>query len=69
MEQACAPSGDLKHNRPARCCDGFLSLDGNLDLVEFLVDPVFVTAVVVQLVQNSQCFVTIVGLDEVLGQH
>lgn len=65
VEQARSPGFNLEHYCPARCRNRFLSVDGEFDLVELLVDPILVGTVVMQFVQDFQGFVGAVRFDKV----
>lgn len=65
MQQARTPGLHFEHDSPTRYSNCSFSITGELDFIEFLVDPVFVIAVVVQLVKNFQCFVGAINLDKV----
>jgi hypothetical protein len=67
VQQSGAPSRDLEHDRPTWRRDSLLGFNGELDLVELLVDPVLVGPVIMQLVQDSQRLITAVSLNEVPG--
>jgi hypothetical protein len=53
VQQSGAPGWDLEHDRPTWRCDSLLGFNGELDLVELLIDPVLVGSVIMQLVQDS----------------
>ena len=61
------PLRHLEHDAPPGRGDGLLGVNGHLDLVELVLDPVVVRPVVVQLDQHALALVEAVGGDEVAG--
>ncbi len=68
MHEACPPLRDGKHDAPSRDSDGLFGSDGGLDLMELLLDPVLVGAVIMQLPQHTHCLFLAVNLHEVPGR-
>lgn len=68
MHKTSSPLRYSEHDTPARCSDRFLGSDGSLDLVELLVDPIVVPAVVVQLAEHTHGLVLAVRLQKMSGR-
>ena len=59
------PLGHLEHGRPPRHREGLFGVDGRLDLVELVVNPFVVVAVIVQPAYDRLGLLELVGGDEV----
>jgi hypothetical protein len=63
MHQSSSPCWDGEHNTPSRGCDCSFGVDRQFDLVEFLLYPVFIATVVVQLLEHHKSIVGAISLN------